>query len=92
MAARGSVYRAATDLDSRNFGTANSDMQKAAKSLSSVHAASAGLDSTALAGLKQETAQAKIVVATNFSDQHALIIQLALKLDRMLLENSAGSS
>jgi hypothetical protein len=92
MAARGSVYRAAADLDSRNFGTADSDLQNAAKSLASVDAVSAGVDPTALAGLQQEVAQVKIVVATNFADQHALIIELALKIDRMLPEDSAVSS
>lgn len=92
MAARGSVYRAAADLDNRNFGTADSDLQMAAKSLGSVDAVSASVDPTALAALKEELAQTKIVVATDFADQHALLIELAVKLDQMIPEDSAASS
>lgn len=92
MEARASLYRAAIDLDQRNFGTANGHLQAAVSALGSV-------TDTTIAGLRelrQNVASTDLTVAADLETQRNQVLQYAQRLDGLtadtLVVKPAGDS
>lgn len=77
MEARGALYRTTTDLDLRNFGTANGHLNEAATALNRVKAP----DVSALAA---EIKGTDLNVAVNLSDQRAKVLGFAAQLNKVI--------
>ncbi len=85
LLARTDIYRAAADLDARNFGTANARLQEAGAALGKVNASSGDFDAEKLAALRASIAGTNINVATNLQEQRTQVLGLAAQLDAMAL-------
>ncbi|HVA28480.1 MAG TPA: hypothetical protein VNF68_09890 [Candidatus Baltobacteraceae bacterium] len=77
------AYRAAYALDNRNFGVANDDAAKVVASLKAVNASDAGVDSNAVATLREGAARIKISVAQNLEAQRAALLHLAAGITKL---------
>jgi hypothetical protein len=77
MEARASLYRAAIDLDQRNFGTANGHLRAAAHALGAV----TDTTITGLRELGQAVAATDLTVAADLEAQRNQVIQYAQRLD-----------
>ena len=75
MEARGALYRAALDLDARNFGTANNNLKQAAAALQ-------GVQKPAVEPIRGQIAATDLNVAVNLGDQRAKVLALAEQLNR----------
>ncbi len=82
MEASAALYRTATDLDSRNFGTANTHLQEAATALSRVE--NAGADGAQISQLQRDIASKNINVAINLGSQRAQVIDFAKQLNALI--------
>lgn len=82
MEARAALYRTATDLDGRNFGTANSHLQEAAAALGKVD--KAGSDGAQLESLQRDIAAKNINVAINLGSQRAQVLEFAKQLNALV--------
>jgi len=83
LMARTDLYRAAADLDRRNFGIANTRLQEAAAALGKVDGSGAGIDPAELAALRAAIAKTDINVATNLQQQRNQVLDFAARLDAM---------
>jgi hypothetical protein len=81
--ARIALYRAAADLDQRNFGMANSRLQEAARSLAALEPLRIDVDPARLEGLRREIASTSIAVALDFEQQRTRLLSLAWQLDQL---------
>ncbi len=77
METRAALYRAAIDLDARNFGTANTHLKEAAAALGRV-------TNPATSGLRGEIAATDLNVAVNLGDQRATVLGFAAQLNQMM--------
>lgn len=85
-AAQALIYRAALDLDERNFGTANQRLQEAADVLGE-----AGMNAE-LQALQQDVAATNLEVAANLDAQRSNVVALAERLNALIpAETVAGS-
>ncbi|MDQ3206736.1 MAG: hypothetical protein M3Q40_09610 [Pseudomonadota bacterium] len=91
LMARTDLYRAAADLDQRNFGTANTRLQEAAAALGRVDSSVGGIDTADFAQLRSAIAITNVNVATNLQDQRNLVLNLAARLDEIALQESAAA-
>ena len=82
MEARAALYRTATDLDSRNFGTANSHLQEAGAALGKVD--KTGSDGAQLESLQRDIASKNINVAINLGSQRAQVLEFAKQLNALI--------
>ena len=82
MEARAALYRSATDLDSRNFGTANSHLQEASAALGKVD--QSGSDGAQLQALQRSISTKNINVAINLGSQRAQVIEFAKQLNALI--------
>jgi len=76
------TYRSALDLDERNFGTANANLQAAVAALEA--AGGAGVDTAALARVKARARGMNVAVATNLEAQRRDVLALADALNALL--------
>ena len=90
LMARTDLYRAAADLDQRNFGTANTRLQEAAAALAKVDPSSGNLDAETLGALRASIAQTNINVATDLQQQRNRVLDLAAQLDALVLDGSGN--
>jgi len=74
------LYRAALDLDARNFGVANDRLNAAAELLNRADAAALGVSEQALADLQQSLAQTDLRVAEDLEPQRAQVLRFAAEL------------
>lgn len=79
MGARSDLYRAAADLDDRNFGLAEQSVNGAAKALAQVE--ELGPVSPELRSLREKLAGTDLTVAENLESQRATLLGLAGELD-----------
>ena len=86
LRAQRQLYRAAAELDRRNFGTANDDVVMAAKLLRSVDPEIANVEATELDALRREVAATSINVALDLQEQRAHLADLAERLDNLMPE------
>ncbi|MBI4339731.1 MAG: hypothetical protein HY680_07230 [Chloroflexi bacterium] len=82
--ARGLLYRAAAELDRRNFGTANSYLKEAAKALESLNPGDAGFESSKVSSLRQAVESVNISVTENLEVQRERVLRAAAQLDDLL--------
>ena len=92
LMARTDLYRAAADLDQRNFGTANTRLQEAAAALARVDPASGNIDAKSLEALRSSIAQTNINVATDLQQQRNRVLDLAAQLDALALDGSGTAA
>jgi hypothetical protein len=85
------IYRAAAELDERNFGLANKAVAKAVAALNAVEPADAGIEAAPLAAVRAEAAHVNIAVATDLGAQRAQLLRLAADIDT-LVEASAATT
>jgi hypothetical protein len=81
LQARALVQRAATDLEQRNFGTAGTDVQTAAKMLESVPA---GADAERVAAIRAQLQEVNIDVSADVGRQRERLLDLAKQMDTLL--------
>ena len=77
MESRGALYRTAIDLDARNFGTANEQLQRAASALARVKGSEAQ-------ALQSEIAATDLNVAVDLADQRARVLGFAEQLNQQI--------
>lgn len=92
LMARTDLYRAAADLDQRNFGTANTRLQEAAAALAKVDPSSSDIDAKQLDALRASIAQTNINVATDLQQQRNRVLDLAAQLDALVLDGSGSAA
>lgn len=92
LMARTDLYRAAADLDQRNFGTANTRLQEAAAALAKVDPSSGDIDAEKLGALRASIAKTNINVATDLQQQRNLVLDLAAQLDALVLDGSGTAA
>lgn len=92
LMARTDLYRAAADLDQRNFGTANTRLQEAAAALAKVDPSSSDIDANQLDALRASIAQTNINVATDLQQQRNRVLDLAAQLDALVLDGSGNAA
>lgn len=92
LMARTDLYRAAADLDQRNFGTANTRLQEAAAALAKVDPTSGDIDAEKLGALRASIAKTNINVATDLQQQRNLVLDLAAQLDGLVLDGSGTAA
>ena len=92
LMARTDLYRAAADLDQRNFGTANTRLQEAAAALAKVDPSSGDIDAEKLGALRASIAKTNINVATDLQQQRNLVLDLAAQLDALVLDGSGPAA
>ncbi|MDB5479047.1 MAG: hypothetical protein JWO83_100 [Caulobacteraceae bacterium] len=83
------IYRAAAELDERNFGLANKAVAKSVAALNGVKPTEAGIEAAPLAAVRAEAARVNIAVATDLAAQRAQLLRLAADIDA-LVEASAA--
>ncbi len=71
------IYRASSDLDARNFGTANEHLHAAARALDGLHAT----DGPGVDELRRLMAETDLTVAENLEAQRARVLSYARELD-----------
>lgn len=91
LMARTDLYRAAADLDQRNFGTANTRLQEAAAALGRVDTSGGDLDTGRIAALRSSIAATNINVATDLQEQRNQVLDLAAQLDA-LAQDATGTA
>ncbi len=84
LQARGTLYQAAVDLERRNFGTANTHLQSAARILATADATAARVDVQALDSVQRSLAATNLNVATDLQAQRARVLELAARLETLL--------
>lgn len=84
LRARAAMYRAASDLDRRNFGLANRAIEEAAQALAATEAAPLGLEPQALADVRQEVEGLRVEVAADLEEQRTRLLDAAARLDRLI--------
>ena len=77
METRAALYRTAIDLDARNFGTANQQLQGAATALARVQ-------NPEVQGLQSEIAATDLNVAVDLADQRAKVLGYAEQLNQII--------
>ena len=77
METRAALYRTVTDLDARNFGTANQHLKEAATALASVK-------NSDTAALQQEISTTDLNVAVNLGDQIQKVLGFAEQLNKKM--------
>ena len=92
LMARTDLYRAAADLDQRNFGTANTRLQEAAAALAKVDPSSGDIDAKQLGDLRASIAKTNINVATDLQQQRNRVLELAAQLDALVLDGSGTAA
>ena len=85
--AEAALYRAAADLDLRNFGTANAHLQEAGRELGAVSYTGA----PGLASLRSAITSTDITTATNLESQRAEVLGMAARLDSVVAADSVLS-
>lgn len=83
LEARIALYRAAADLDQRNFGMANARLQEAAKILTAVEPSKIDVDPARLEALRREVTSTSIAVALDLEQQRIRLLSLAWQLDQL---------
>lgn len=92
LMARTDLYRAAADLDQRNFGTANTRLQEAAATLAKIDPSRRDIDAKQLGALRASIAETNINVATDLQQQRNRVLDLAAQLDALVLEGSGTAA
>jgi len=78
------LYKAAAQLDQRNFGLANTHLRNAAAALSAVDAAAVGIDAGAFNALREAVTKTDIAVAVDLEAQRASVLKFSSDLDSLL--------
>jgi len=78
------LYKAAAQLDQRNFGLANSHLRNAAAALAAVDVAAVGIDATAFNALRDAVAKTDIAVAVDLEAQRSSVLKYSADLDALL--------
>ena len=78
------LYKAAAQLDQRNFGLANTHLRNAAAALSSVDTAAVGIDTAAFSALREAVAKTDIAVAVDLEAQRNTVLKFSAELDALL--------
>jgi len=78
------LYKAAAQLDQRNFGLANAHLRNAAAALSAVDVAAVGIDATAFGALRDALAKTDIAVAVDLESQRNSVLRFSADLDALL--------
>lgn len=81
LQARGLIMRSAMDLEARNFGTAQADVQSAAKLLES---APAGADAGRVSAIRSQLESTTVSVSDNVGRQRERLMDLARQMDTLL--------
>lgn len=84
LQARVHLARALMALDGQNFGTCNEQLASAARLLSGLDAAQAGLDSAALGSVQERVGRAKVDVGVDVTAQRVDLIGLTLAVDQLI--------
>lgn len=82
--ARALLFETATDLDQRNFGTANRHLDMAARHLEAVRTIGQDTDGQRLRELQRAIAGTDLTVATNLEAQRARVLEYTARLDELL--------
>ncbi|MBS3896295.1 hypothetical protein [Silanimonas sp.] len=77
------VQRALTDLDQRNFGTANERLKAAATVLQAADPALLGIEPPVLAGVREQMMATHLVVASDLEAQRLGLLELAARLEAL---------
>jgi len=80
--ARTLLYRAATDLEERNFGKAQDRLSEAVTTLKAL-APGGGEGGDAIRGLQKQLEETRIDVSANVESQRAAVLALARRLDSL---------
>ncbi len=84
LEARGSLFRAAMELDRRNFGTANQHVDAAGAELASISAPAPGIDVPALRAVEQRIRATDLTVAADLQTQRQQLLDLALRMGALI--------
>ncbi|MBI4497232.1 MAG: hypothetical protein HY689_04955 [Chloroflexi bacterium] len=84
LLARGWLYRAAVELDRRNFGLANDHLRQAAQALRPVNPAAAAVEPARLQALRTAIEGTSVRVAEDLEVQRTTVLQLAEQMDTLL--------
>jgi hypothetical protein len=84
------IYRAAAELDARNFGRANEAVAKTVAALNAVNPTAAGIEAAPLTAVRAEAASVNIAVATDLGAQRAQLLRLAADVN-VLVESLAAA-
>ncbi len=78
------LFRAAAELDRRNFGTANEHVRQAASALASVTEPGAGIDVDAVRRMEASVASTDLSVARDLQQQRAQLLELAAQMEAII--------
>ena len=94
MEARAALYHTAVDLEERNFGIANANVQEAANALGQVQAVEDYFDTEKISSLRELIAQTDLNVAVNLQQQRSLVLNFVTQLDDIVpdLPSEASAS
>jgi len=81
------TYRAALDLDARNFGTANEHLHAAAAALDGLSI----VDGAAVDELRRGMAETNLAVAADLAGQRARVLQFAEQIEALRQDRPANS-
>jgi hypothetical protein len=84
LQARAAIYRAASDLDRRNFGLANQSIEEAAQALAATEAAPLGIEAGDLAEVHAQVEGLRLEVAADLEEQRTRLLDAAARLDRLI--------
>lgn len=91
LRARAAIYRAASDLDRRNFGLANQAVEQAAQALAATEATPLGLEPAALADIQAQLEGLRLEVASDLEEQRNRLLGIATSLDRLIERKKAAA-
>lgn len=86
LKARGELYRAALDLERRNFGTANKNLDQAAGAIRAVSPKAADVDTKQLEALQSDINAIDLNVATDLEAQRTKVLEMATRVEQLTPE------
>ena len=89
--ARLDLFKAAGDMDQRNFGLANGHLKEASAALAAVDARSAGVNPTQLGILLGQLGNFNVTVATDLEAQRTQVLEFGNQLDALMAGPAATS-
>lgn len=91
LRARVALFKAAHDMDQRNFGIANGHLKEASTALAAVDARVAGVDPAQLGILRGQLDSFNVNVATDLEAQRTQVLDLGNELDALMGGPAAAS-
>ncbi len=82
--ARVALFKAAGDMDQRNFGIANGHLKEASTALAAVDAGVAGIDAAQLGILRGQLDNFNVNVAQDLEAQRTQVLELGTQLDMLI--------